>query len=47
MSVEVRRWWNQVFGIEVSGLEIMNCGTIAELGGLATLGLVKKSASAA
>ena len=47
MSIEVRRWWNQVFGIEISVLEIMNSGTVAELGGVAASGLIKKFAGAA
>lgn len=47
MAIEVRRWWNQVFGIEISVFEIMNSGTIAELGNLAADGLTKKLANSA
>ena len=47
MAIEVRRWWNQVFGFEISVLEIMNSGTIADLGNLAADGLSKKFANSA
>lgn len=45
MAIEVRRWWNQVLGFEISILEIMNTGTIAELGELAADGLKKRFAN--
>lgn len=32
MAIELRRWWKQVFGLDISVLEIMNSGTIIELG---------------
>ena len=35
-SIEVRRWWDQVSGVEVSMLVIVASGTIAELGDLAS-----------
>lgn len=44
MAIEVRRWWNQVLGFEISMFEIMNAGTIAELGTLAAGGLKTKFA---
>lgn len=45
MAIEVRRWWNQTFGVEISVLEIMNSGTVGELGNLTADGLTKKFAS--
>lgn len=45
MAIEVRRWWSQAFGFEISILEIMNTGTIAELGKLAADGLKKRFAN--
>ena len=44
MAIEVRRWWNQAFGFEISVLEIISSGTIAELGNLAAEGLTRKIA---
>ena len=41
MAIELRRWWKQVFGIEISVLEVMNSGTIADLGKLAARDLRK------
>ncbi|KAJ8063293.1 hypothetical protein OCU04_008523 [Sclerotinia nivalis] len=35
MAIELRRWWKQMFRFEISVLEIMNSGTIAELGNIA------------
>ena len=32
MAIELRRWWKQAFGLEMSVLEIMGLGTIKELG---------------
>ncbi|KAL8942774.1 MAG: hypothetical protein Q9216_001459 [Gyalolechia sp. 2 TL-2023] len=46
MAIEIRRWWNQVLGFEISIFEIMNSGTIAELGTLAADGLKEKFADA-
>lgn len=31
MAIELRRWWKQAFGLEISVLEIMGLGTIKEL----------------
>lgn len=42
MAIELRRWWKQIFGFEISVLEIMNTGTIAELGEIAADGLRKR-----
>lgn len=41
MAIELRRWWKQMFGIEVSILELVSSGTIAELGEIAAIGLKK------
>lgn len=46
MAIEVRRWWNQVFGFDISVLEIMNSGNISKLGGVAVNGLLKKLGNA-
>lgn len=35
MAIELRRWWKQAFGLEISVLEIMGLGTIKELGKVA------------
>ncbi|KAL8789470.1 MAG: hypothetical protein Q9195_006795 [Heterodermia aff. obscurata] len=35
MAIELRRWWKQAFGLEMSVLEIMGLGTIRELGRVA------------
>lgn len=35
MAIELRRWWKQAFGLEISVLEIMSLGTIMELGKVA------------
>ena len=42
MAIELRRWYKQVFGIEISVLEILGSGTIAGLGEIATKVLQKK-----
>ncbi|OCL02964.1 putative polyketide synthase [Glonium stellatum] len=42
MAIELRRWWKQTFGLEISVLEIMGIGTIRELGGMAAEGVRKK-----
>ena len=39
MAIELRRWWKQVFGLDVSVLEIMGAGSLEGLGGLAAEGL--------
>ena len=44
MAIELRRWWKQAFGLDISVLEIMGCGTLEELGEIAAAGLRKKLA---
>jgi NAD(P)-dependent dehydrogenase (short-subunit alcohol dehydrogenase family) len=42
MAIELRRWWKQTFGLDISVLEIMNSGTLFGLGKTACDGLRKK-----
>ncbi|KAF2832649.1 KR domain-containing protein, partial [Ophiobolus disseminans] len=42
MAIELRRWWKQAFGLEVSVLEIMGSGVLAGLGKVATERLFTK-----
>ena len=35
MAIELRRWWKQVFGNDISVLEIMGSGTLEQLGNMA------------
>jgi aryl carrier-like protein len=44
MAIELRRWWRQVFGLNISVLEILSSGTIAGLGDAAIRGLQRKFA---
>ncbi|KAF2788729.1 putative polyketide synthase [Melanomma pulvis-pyrius CBS 109.77] len=39
VSIELRRWWKQVFSLDTSTLEIMGSGTLLGLGQLAANGL--------
>lgn len=39
MAIELRRWWRQNFGLDISVLEIMGAGTLQQLGELAANGL--------
>lgn len=45
VAIEVRNWWKQNLGIDVSVLELMNGGTIEQLSGLATKRLKEKYSS--
>ncbi|PGH00300.1 hypothetical protein AJ80_09194 [Polytolypa hystricis UAMH7299] len=42
VSIEIRNWWRQILGLEISVLEIMNAGSIAQLAGIALGGLKVK-----
>lgn len=42
MAIELRRWWKQTFGVDISVLEIMNSGTISDMGDIAAEGLRKR-----
>ena len=42
MAIELRRWWKQAFGLDISILEIMGSGTLEELGKFAAQGLKAK-----
>ncbi|KAF3063606.1 Lovastatin diketide synthase LovF [Daldinia childiae] len=44
MAIELRRWWKQVLGLQISVLEIMATGTLEALGGVAAKGLKDKFA---
>ena len=35
IAIQLRRWWKQAFGLEISVLEIMGLGIIRELGKVA------------
>ena len=35
IAIQLRRWWKQAFGLEISVLEIMGLGMIRELGKVA------------
>ena len=35
VAIELRKWWKQAFGLEISVLEMMGLGTIKELGKVA------------
>ena len=35
MAIELRRWWKQAFGVDISVLEIMGSGTLEQLGKVA------------
>ncbi|RDA95780.1 hypothetical protein CP533_5176 [Ophiocordyceps camponoti-saundersi (nom. inval.)] len=42
VSIEIRNWWQRVFGVEISVLEIVNAGTVKRLGEVAVALLKKK-----
>jgi acyl carrier protein len=42
MAIEIRSWWRQTFGFNISVLEILNCGSVADLGKAAANGLLAK-----
>lgn len=42
MAIELRRWWKQAFGLDISVLEIMNSGTLEGLGKVTSQRLKKK-----
>ncbi|KAL7916747.1 putative polyketide synthase [Trichoderma velutinum] len=42
MAIELRRWWKQAFGLDISVLEIMGSGSLKELGKVAADGLIAK-----
>ena len=43
VAIEIRNWWRQQLGLEISVLEIMNAGSIQSLGDVALTGLQRKS----
>ncbi|PVH94050.1 KR-domain-containing protein [Periconia macrospinosa] len=42
VSIEIRNWWRRMLGLEISALEIMNAGTLGNLGKIASEGLRQK-----
>jgi aryl carrier-like protein len=42
VAIEIRNWWRQSLGLEISILEIMNSGSIERLGKIASEGLQRK-----
>jgi aryl carrier-like protein len=42
MAIEVRRWWKQVFGLDITILEIISSGTLEELGKKAAEGFRRR-----
>jgi aryl carrier-like protein len=42
MAIELRRWWKQMFKLEISVLEIMAAGTLEQLGKMAAEGMRKR-----
>ncbi len=42
VAIEIRKWWRQCLGLEISVLEIMNSGSIEQLGKTASEGLQRK-----
>lgn len=42
VAIELRRWWKQSFGLDVSVLEITSSGSLRQLGKLAAAGLAAK-----
>lgn len=42
VAIEIRNWWRQSFGLEISVLEIINIGSIEQLGKHASEGLQRK-----
>jgi Phosphopantetheine attachment site len=42
VAIEIRNWWRQSLGLEISVLEIMNSGSIERLGKNASEGLQRK-----
>ena len=43
VGIELRTWWKQAFGFDVSVLEILGMGTLEALGGFAAEGLLRKA----
>ena len=46
MAIELRRWWKQALGLEISVLEIMASGSLEALGAVAAKGLKERFAGA-
>ena len=46
MAIELRRWWKQAFGLDISVLEIMGSGSLEQLGKVAAQSLGEKMSPA-
>ncbi|KAF1843632.1 polyketide synthase [Cucurbitaria berberidis CBS 394.84] len=42
LAIDMRMWWKQVFGFDISVLEMLGMGTLEQLGKLAASGLLKQ-----
>ncbi len=42
MAIELRRWWKQTFGLDITVFELLSPGTVHRLGQVAAQGLKKK-----
>jgi aryl carrier-like protein len=47
VAIEVRNWWKQNLGVEISVLELKNGGSMLDIGGLAAKKLWEKLSSSA
>jgi aryl carrier-like protein len=47
VAIEVRNWWKQSLGVEISVLELKNGGSMLDIGGLAAKKLWEKLSSSA
>ncbi|KAJ4364877.1 hypothetical protein N0V95_000627 [Ascochyta clinopodiicola] len=43
VAIELRNWWRQTFGFDISVLQLLGFGTLEELGRQAVIGMVKAS----
>lgn len=43
LGIELRQWWRQVFGLDVSMLEMLGTGTLDALGKFAAEKLLKET----
>ena len=45
VAIEMRRWWKQIFGLDITILEIISSGTLEELGKKAAEGFRRRLTS--
>ena len=41
VGIELRNWWRQTFGMDISVLQLLGFGTLEELGRQAVIGMSK------